>query len=234
MGLYKHPTENRNFIAPDREPSPDFDADIARHGMMVLLPRPTPRLVQSADSSRSAGTGSGPNGNFIGSDVRKAYVGNSTLTGAGQSLGLMELEGYNISDVDKYFKKFGTTLTVPVNGISVDGSPLTCTGSCTDDGEQVLDIEYAISMAPGLSQVQVYVAAHAISVLSRMASDNTSKQLSTSWGWGEKFATNDPLFKEMAAQGRPSSLRAATIPACKRVGPGRRKMPISRRWAARI
>jgi kumamolisin len=39
-------------------------------------------------------------------------------------------------------------------------------------------------------------------VLARMASDNTSKQLSTSWGWNEDFGTDDPLFLEMAAQGQ--------------------------------
>jgi xanthomonalisin len=219
MGLYKHPTENRNFIAPDREPSPDLSVTLLHVTGLDDFTLPSPRLIQSAESSTRGGTGSGPNGNFVGSDVRKAYMGNSTLTGAGQSLGLMELEGYNISDVNKYFSKYGPPLTVPVKGISVDGTPVTCTGSCTDDGEQVLDIEYAISMAPGLSQVQVYVAAHAISVLNRMASDNTSKQLSTSWGWGEKFSTNDPLFKEMAAQGQTFLTASGDYSSLQKSGP---------------
>ena len=39
----------------------------------------------------------------------------------------------------------------------MDGSLLNCTGSC-DDAEQVLDIEVAISMAPGLSELRVYVS----------------------------------------------------------------------------
>ena len=219
MGLYRHPTDNRNFIAPDREPSPDLSVPILHVTGLDDYTLPSPRLVQSHNSSGRAGTGSGPNGNFIGSDIRKAYVGNSALTGAGQSLGLMELQGYNISDINKYFSKFGPPLTVPVNGISVDGSPVTCSGSCTDDGEQALDIEYAISMAPGLSQVQVYVAAHAVSVLNRMASDNTSKQLSTSWGWGEKFAVDDPLFKEMAAQGQTFLTASGDYSSLQKSGP---------------
>jgi subtilase family serine protease len=219
MGLYKHPTENRNFIAPDREPSPDLSVAILHITGLDDYTLPAPRLIQSPNSSSRAGTGSGPNGNFIGSDVRKAYVGNSTLTGTGQSLGLMELQGYNISDIDKYFAKFGPPLTVPVNGISVDGAPVTCSGSCTDDGEQALDIEYAISMAPGLKQVQVYVAEHAVSVLNRMASDNISKQLSTSWGWGEKFAVDDPLFKEMAAQGQTFLTASGDYSSLQKSGP---------------
>ncbi len=219
MGLYRHPTENRNFIAPDREPSPDLAVPILHITGLDDFTLPAPRLVQSTDAFARAGTGSGPNGNFIGSDIRKAYVGSSSLTGAGQSVGLMELEGYNVSDVDRFFSKFGPPLTVPVNGISVDGSPLTCSGTCTDDGEQTLDIEYAISMAPGLSQVQVYVAAHAISVLNRMASDNSSKQLSTSWGWGEKFAPDDALFKEMAAQGQTFLTASGDYSSLQKSGP---------------
>jgi subtilase family serine protease len=107
-------------------------------------------------------------------------------------------------------------LTAKVEAISTDGSPTGCGKHC-HDGEQALDIEYAVAMAPGLKRVQVYVANTAISVLNRMASDNTSAQLSTSWGWGEHFASNDALFLEMAAQGQTfltasgdySSLRAS-------------------------
>jgi xanthomonalisin len=48
----------------------------------------------------------------------------------------------------------------------------------------------------------VYVGNSATSVLNKMASQNTSAQLSTSWGWGEHFASNDALFLEMATQGQ--------------------------------
>jgi xanthomonalisin len=220
MGLYKHPTENRNFIAPDREPSPDLSVTLLHVTGLDDYTLPAPRLIQSDASSAATGTGSGPKGYFIGSDIRKAYAGSSPLTGAGQSLGLMELEGYNVSDVDLYFTKFGPPLTVPVNGISTDGSPVTCpTDPCRDDGEQALDIEYAISMAPGLDQVQVYVAKYAVSVLNRMASDNTSKQLSTSWGWDTKFAVDDSLFKEMAVQGQTFLTASGDYSSLQRSGP---------------
>jgi kumamolisin len=146
-------------------------------------------------------TGSGPNGLFIGSDLRAAYYGASALTGAGQSVGLMELAGYNLTSVQTYFSKVGQPLNVPVVGVQTDSHSLSCTGKC-DDSEQALDIEYAISMAPGLAQVQVYVGSNAEDVLNRQVSDDSSQELSTSWGWGEKFSTDDQLFKEMAAQGQ--------------------------------
>jgi xanthomonalisin len=201
MGLYRHPTQRRDFIAPDREPTLDLAVPVLHVTGLDDFILPTPRLKQSTTPGGSVGTGSGPHGNFVGTDIRTAYYGGSALTGAGQSLGLMELGPYDIADVRTFFTRFGPPLTVAVNGISTDGSPVSCTGKC-NDGEQALDIEYAISMAPGMDQVQVYVASTAESVLNRMASDNTSKQLSTSWGWREEFATDDPLFKEMAAQGQ--------------------------------
>ena len=202
MGVYRHPTQARNFYAPDQEPALDLTVPVLHISGLDNFVIPTPRLVRPSAKYRAARTtGSGPSGNFLGSDVRAAYYGGTALTGSGQSVGLMELEGYNVADVDTYFTKFGPKLTTAIDGISTDGSSLSCTGSC-DDSEQALDIEYAIAMAPGLAKVVVYVANTAESVLNRMASDNSSKQLSTSWGWNESFTTDDNLFKEFAAQGQ--------------------------------
>jgi subtilase family serine protease len=202
MGVYRHPTQTRNFYAPDQEPTLDLSVPVLHITGLDNYTIPTPRLMHSSASSIAGrATGSGPGGNFIGSDIRAAYYGGTALTGTGQNIGLMELGGYNIADIAKYFTKFGPKLTAKIVGISTDGSPLKCAGSC-DDTEQVLDVEYAISVAPGIGTMYVYVANSAESVLNRMASDNTSKQLSTSWGWNENFATDDNIFKEMAAQGQ--------------------------------
>ncbi|MFX8554398.1 hypothetical protein ABTM01_19865, partial [Acinetobacter baumannii] len=89
---------------------------------------------------------------YLGSDVRAAYYGGNRLTGAGQSVGLLELGGYNMDDVNEYFSRVSQPESVPVVGVSVNGASLDCSGSC-DDSEQVLDIEEAISMAPGLSNL---------------------------------------------------------------------------------
>ena len=205
MGLYRHPTENRLFVAPDREPTLDLAVPVQHVTGLDDFELPHAKFVRAAaGSAPRAPTGSGPGGNLTGSDVRTAYVGDSKFDGAGQSVGLMELGGYEISDVKAYFASLNQTLRVPVVGISTDGAKLGCKNKC-DDGEQVLDIEYTISMAPGLSQVQVYVGHNAEDVLNRMASDDTSQQLSTSWGWSKReYATDHPLFLEFAAQGQTS------------------------------
>lgn len=218
IGRYRHPTQNRNFFAPDSEPALDLNVPVLHIVGLDNFTLPAPRFRHSQDGRAARNSGSGPSGNFLGSDIRAAYYGGTALTGAGQTVGLMELEGYNIADINTYFSKFGPKLTTSVVGVSTDGSSLSCTGSC-DDSEQSLDIEYAIAMAPGLKQVTVYVANSAESVLNRMVSDNTAKQLSTSWGWNEDFATDDPIFKEMAAQGQTNLTASGDDSSLKASGP---------------
>jgi len=48
----------------------------------------------------------------------------------------------------------------------------------------------------------VYVGSSDVSIFNQMAVDNTSKQLSCSWGWSDDESSLDPIFKEMATQGR--------------------------------
>ena len=203
LGLYRMRGETRTFVAPDREPTADVALPILHiSGLDNEIP-PQPHLVrgQSEGVPQGAGTGSGPGGDFIGSDIRAAYYGGAALTGAGQSVGLFEYAGYNIDDVQKYFSQVNQPLNVPIVGVSVNGADLRCKGNC-DDGEQALDIEEAISMAPGLAQLVFYVGHNDVSILNQMAVDDTSKQLSSSWGWNADAATLDPIFEEFAAQGQ--------------------------------
>ena len=218
LGLYKHPTENRVFIAPDRAPTLDLAVPVEQVIGLDDYVLPHPKLVHSA-SARIARAGSGPGGNFVGTDLRTAYYPTGTLTGAGQSIGLMELGGYNIADVQRFFADgYGARNSVPVVGIKTDSQSLSCTGSC-DDGEQVLDIEYAISIAPGLSSVRVYVGNVAEDVLNAQATDNISKVLSTSWGWNEQKATDEAIFKEFAAQGQTNLTASGDYSSLSASGP---------------
>jgi subtilase family serine protease len=218
LNLYRHPTENRTFIAPDREPTLDLAVPVLQIAGLDDYDRPTPKFVAPAgDESRVHDwQGSGPHGYYIGSDFRAAYYGDGPLTGAGQSVGLFEFHGYAVEDVALYFKTVGQTNTVPVNGISTDGTAVDCP-TCAD-GEQVLDIEYAASMAPGLSQVQVYVGHTAVAILNRMASDNTSKQISVSWGWRKNFDVEDPIYQEMIAQGQTLLIASGDYSSLKKSG----------------
>lgn len=203
MRVYRHPTEDRLFYAPDREPTTDLPLALWHITGLDNYSIPRPASLKHEPEARGSTTGSGPGGEFIGSDMREAYYGGSALTGSGQSVGLLEFAGYNENDVKNYFSKVAQPLNVAVVGVSTDGSSLSCTGGC-DDTEQVLDIEEAISMAPGMSQVRVYVSDTSdVSIFNRMATDNTAKSLSCSWGWSPADPTSDdPIFKEFAAQGQ--------------------------------
>ena len=205
MGVYRHPTEDRTFFAPDREPTADLPIALWHVSGLdnFSIPRPA-SLTRSADLTVTPlTTGSGPGGQFIGSDFRAAYYGGSGMTGKNQSVGLLEFAGYNIADVNNYFSKVGQTRTVTVKGVSTDGSSLKCTGKCKD-GEQVIDIEVAISMAPGMKEVLVYVSDTSdVSIFNRMATDNIAKQLSCSWVWAPADQlTDDPIFLEFVLQGQ--------------------------------
>ena len=74
--------------------------------------------------------------------------------------------------------------------------------------EVSLDIEMAIAMAPGLSQVMVYEAplssAGAYDILNRIATDNQAKQISSSWVI-DLIVTNpvpSQIYQQFAAQGQ--------------------------------
>jgi subtilase family serine protease len=203
MGVYQHPTENRTFYSPDREPSLELGVPVLHVSGLDNFTLPHPKNVKaSAKSGTGKATGSGPGGQFIGSDMRAAYYGSGPLNGAGQAVGLFEFAGYEISDVQNYFKTLNQPFNVPVNGVSVNGARLDCPPLSCDDSEQVLDIEMAVSMAPGLSQVLVYVGNDDVSIFNQMAVDNIAKQLSCSWGWSDDEKSLDPIFKEMAMQGQ--------------------------------
>jgi subtilase family serine protease len=204
LNLYQHPTESRVFYAPDREPTVDLEAPLLHIDGLDDFSPPQPRNPFSSTPStvRSNATGSGPGGSFLGSDLRAAYYGSGKLNGAGQTVAIFSLRGFEISDIDLYFSSIGQTLNVPVVGISVNGASLTCPPSSCNDGEQSLDIEQAISMAPGLSQLSFYVGKSNVSVFNQMAADNKAKTISCSWGWADNESSLDPIFEEMAAQGQ--------------------------------
>ena len=210
MNVYQHPTENRTFYAPDREPTMNFGTSLWHVGNMDNYSIPRPMVRQDVNGVLPNATGSGPGGNFLQSDFRPAYYGSGPLDGTGQSVGLFEFAPYNPSGVALYFSNYGPANTVTINPISVDGTPATCSGNCagtvgTGSIEAALDIEVPIAFAPKLAAVNVYVGSDTSGVaeLSRMVTDNTCKQISCSWQWKPADPnTVDPYFMEMAAQGQ--------------------------------
>jgi subtilase family serine protease len=205
MTNYHHPTENRNFYSPDREPSLELSVPVAHIAGLNNFSIPRPKFKRAPANFRSNATGSGPSAAYLGSDMRAAYYGGNALTGSGQAVGLLEFDGYNMSDVTASFA--GQANSVPIQNVLLDGATA---GSDGDDGEQVLDIVQAASVAPGMSQVRVYIApgnsqigVGDVDIFNEMATENIAKQLSCSWGWNpDDTAQLDPIFQEFAAQGQ--------------------------------
>ncbi len=200
MNVYQHPTESRTFYAPDREPA--ADAPVALWHVSGLDNYSIPRSLASQRITPSPdATGSGPGGNFLGSDFRAAYYGDGSLTGTGQSLGLLEYVGFDPADAQSYFDQYGPPLTTTITPISTDGTEAVC-DTCSD-AEQALDIEHGISMAPGLDECRVYVGSTDDAILNAMADDNICKTLSCSWSWRPADPlVDDPIFMEYQAQGQ--------------------------------
>jgi subtilase family serine protease len=200
LAVFQHPTEARTFYAPEIEPVADLAVPVLHISGLDNFDQPRAKNFVSAAVTPKA-TGSGPSGSFYGSDLRKAYYGTGTLNGAGQTLAIFAYKGYNMSDITTYFTNTKQTLTVPIKAISVNGASTVCGAGCVDT-EQALDIEQAISMASGLTQLRVYVGKNDISIFNQIATDNVAKSVSCSYGWKKDQSSLDPILQEMAAQGQ--------------------------------
>ena len=196
MRTYQHPSEPREFHAPDVEPSVPLDVPILDiSGLDDYMP-PRPVDLRRTPREKAAVETSG----FRAADLRAAYAPGVKLDGSGQSIGLVEMGPYLASDVTTYEQAMGLPNVAVVN-VLVDGvNGVWAPGY--GDGEQALDIEMAIAMAPGLSQVLVYEGTSFLDILNRMATDNAAKQLSCSWAFTPAPATMNQVLMEFAAQGQ--------------------------------
>jgi len=92
--------------------------------------------------------------------VAQLYNFPTGVTGAGQTIGIIELGGgYKPADITNYFKSLG--LTAPkVTSVSVDGGTNSPTNANSADGEVLLDIEVAGAVAPGANIVVYFTPQH--------------------------------------------------------------------------
>jgi kumamolisin len=219
MRTYRHPTENRTFYAPDREPTTNLPFSLWHISGMDNYSIPHPMFVKKSDYAQAHGidpnslveyatTGSGPSSSFLGSDMRASYYGGTALTGAGQNLGLLEYYGTDLADLTTYFTNVGQTNNVPITLLSTDGTSTSCVysraGGYCDDTEQTLDMTQAIGMAPGLSSLVMYIGSTDTAIISAMTTHNPlPTTIGCSWGWTPVDpSTLDPYFEKMAAQGQ--------------------------------
>jgi hypothetical protein len=210
LRVFRHPTENRDFFAPDIEPTVAAELPILDVSGFSDMTPPHSRLQKRPatllDSRVGANEGSASGGAYLGNDFRAAYVPDTTLTGTGQMVGLVQFDGFYSNDIVTYVNQAGLPM-VPLQTVLLDNySGVPTTGSKSGNGEVSLDIEMAIAMAPGLAKVVVYEGGPngvPNDILNRMAADSAVKQLSCSWGWGGgPSATTDQIFQQMAAQGQ--------------------------------
>jgi kumamolisin len=206
IGVYQHPTENRTFYAVDREPSPDnLSVQLFHVEGLDNFSVPRTALVRRPEGANPlAVTGSCPQASFCGSDMRAAYYGGTKLTGAGQTLGLLEYLGTDLKDLTTYYTNAKQTNNVPITLVSTDGTSTSCVFPSCDDTEQTLDMTQALGMAPGLTGLYMYVGSTDTALLNGMATANPLNfNLSSSWYWNPADPNTDsPYFKEFSAQGQ--------------------------------
>jgi kumamolisin len=136
---------------------------------------------------------SGPNhaksfyGGYLPGDLATAYGHRSLIQsgydGTGESIALVEFSNFKASDITAFKSCFG--LTTPVHTHPINGGSSTMSGAI----EANLDIEVAMSNAPGLDSIEVYTAPNSIAQILPMVDQMTSNVgvtntyiVSDSWG----------------------------------------------------
>jgi kumamolisin len=146
----------------------------------------TPRAKAAAPSS------------YTPPQVAEAYKFPSSSSGAGQTIGIIELGGgYRQADLTAYFKTF--KLAAPaITAVSVDGGKNKPSNANSADGEVMLDIEVAGSVAAG-AKIAVYFTPNTdqgfIDAITTAVHDTTNKPgvISISWGGPESSWTQQSM-----------------------------------------
>jgi kumamolisin len=149
-----------------------------------------------------------PSRGFTPSEIKTAYNLHTPLSGDGQVMALVELDGYDPQDILEYEKQFNLN-AVPLRNLSVGEVKKT-----HGDGaaEVTLDIELMIAMAPRAKELLVYQGSNSaqgiLDLYQQIATDNQAQVVSTSWGMSESTSpasflqSENDIFKQMAAQGQ--------------------------------
>jgi len=190
--------DGSTFFSIDREPSVDLNVPILHISGLdnSTKPHPTFRVAHNP----SFLNGSAPGGTYGPSDLARAYPTAPGLTGTGQSVALVEFDGFYTGDVSAYQKKFG--LNVPTQTVLLDGSD---GAPGPDNGEDALDIDMCAAICPALSSVVVFEGAIADSIFAAIASPPSGVplcgQVSASWTFSVSDSTQQ-LVNELAIQGQ--------------------------------
>ena len=216
-------------------------AKIARPLVRTASPsaRPAPFPAPGSVKPGPSTTFTGIDGPFlVPKDIQAVYgLSSVPLTGSGQSIALLELDGYSPADAVNFETTFNLP-NVPLTFKSIDGTPNLCgenqnlpcdlttfniESAATYNGmlEVALDIDMAMSLASGISQILIYDGPTdqqgIYDIYNQIATDNIAKVVSTSWGYAEDDAATlsvtgasvssflqaeNLVFQRMALQGQ--------------------------------
>ncbi len=181
-----------------------------------------PHATDDGSSKKKVSPRRSSGGSYTPPQVAKLYDFPAGLDGSGQCIALIELNdfdnnnkitgtGFNLTDLNTYFK--GLKLKTPsVVAVGVDGGMNMPGPDANADGEVMLDIEVAGSIAPGAT-IAVYFAPNTdqgfIDAVNAALHDNVRKPsvISISWGGPEDSSTQqflnglDQAFQDAAALG---------------------------------
>ncbi|MDG7000481.1 MAG: hypothetical protein JRN15_15410 [Nitrososphaerota archaeon] len=207
--MYNHPTQNRKFYAPDRNPSINLSVPVlAIYGLSdYYIQRPADLQKSSGKGNhQTPDVGTGPNNSYIGNDFRAAYAPGVSLNGHGQKVGLLQLSSdFYQRDITSYDSLAGL-LDVPVGRVFPDNYPGGYQGGSVDGYgatiEVSLDIEMATSMAPGLDSIIVFEGTNWPDILNAMGANTSIKQFSASWTFYGDSPSYSSYFDALAVQGQ--------------------------------
>lgn len=215
----------RAFYAPDSEPAVPASLANVVSGVVGLdnaetwKPNAHFRPLTGPGIVSPNNVGTGPGAGLDPQDLRYELI-YGLQGGINETMGLFELDGYNASDINAYENYYSSTIGraqlignnyVPLQNVLIDGfsgKPSNTNGSV----EVTLDIELMIAVAGDSLKLMVYEAPNSTSgvvdTYNRIASDNAAKEISSSWGLAEQYASastrnsENNAFKQMAAQGQ--------------------------------
>ncbi len=132
----------------------------------------------------------GQPGALIGAEMAGIYRAPSHLDGSGQCIGILEFGGgYNENDLKTFFGDIKTAMP-SITAVSVSGATNSPGKDQDSDGEVMLDIEVAASLAPG-ARIVVYFAPFTergwVNAVNAAIHDTANRPsvLSISWGYPE-------------------------------------------------
>ncbi len=178
LGLDSHPIARPHFRLLDN-----------KKRKKPTHPKPTPSPTPPAAHS----------GSFNPPQVAQLYGFPTSVNGAGQTIGILELGGgYNASDLSSYFQ--GLNIPEPkITAVSVDGATNSPGNPNGADGEVALDIEVAGSIAPG-ANIAVYFTTNtsqgfldALTTALHDTANGPPSVISISWGSEESNYTAQSL-----------------------------------------